>query len=125
MLFVGALLLPDTPNSLIERGKLEKGEAILQRIRGTKGGAASPACLRMCSHSLLQSLAVAVCRTVLIMSGNPQWGVQVAPQNANLLPDVFVWAFYFSCYGDCSCSCVSCFEGISSAGDGRVSCRLL
>eukprot|EP00775_Hariotina_reticulata_P012572 gene12572-12704_t len=36
MLFVGALLLPDTPNSLIERGKLEKGERVLQRIRGTK-----------------------------------------------------------------------------------------
>lgn len=37
MLFVGALLLPDTPNSLIERGKLERGEKVLQRIRGTKG----------------------------------------------------------------------------------------
>lgn len=36
MLFVGALLLPDTPNSLIERGKLERGEHVLQRIRGTK-----------------------------------------------------------------------------------------
>ncbi len=37
MLFLGALSLPDTPNSLIERGKLEEGERVLQRIRGTKG----------------------------------------------------------------------------------------
>jgi sugar porter (SP) family MFS transporter len=35
MLFVGALCLPDTPNSLIERGKLAEGERVLQRIRGT------------------------------------------------------------------------------------------
>lgn len=34
MLFLGALVLPDTPNSLIERGKLEQGEKVLQRIRG-------------------------------------------------------------------------------------------
>eukprot|EP00882_Tetradesmus_deserticola_P030269 GHRQ01033969.1.p1 GENE.GHRQ01033969.1~~GHRQ01033969.1.p1 ORF type:complete len:125 (-),score=46.77 GHRQ01033969.1:870-1244(-) len=34
MLFLGALVLPDTPNSLIERGKLEQGEKVLKRIRG-------------------------------------------------------------------------------------------
>lgn len=32
---VGALGLPDTPNSLIERGHMEKGRAMLERIRGT------------------------------------------------------------------------------------------
>lgn len=37
MLFIGALCLPDTPNSLIERGKLAEGEKVLQRIRGTSG----------------------------------------------------------------------------------------
>lgn len=36
LLFIGALCLPDTPNSLIERGKLEQGEKVLQRVRGTK-----------------------------------------------------------------------------------------
>ncbi len=30
-------MLPDTPNSLIERGKLERGEAVLRRVRGVKG----------------------------------------------------------------------------------------
>lgn len=31
----GALWLPDSPNSLIERGRLELGRAVLERIRGT------------------------------------------------------------------------------------------
>ncbi|CAI9287302.1 unnamed protein product [Lactuca saligna] len=35
MLTVGALLVVDTPNSLIERGKLEEGKAVLRKIRGT------------------------------------------------------------------------------------------
>ncbi|GAX75106.1 hypothetical protein CEUSTIGMA_g2550.t1 [Chlamydomonas eustigma] len=34
LLFCGSLLLPDTPNSLVARGKVEEGLAILQRIRG-------------------------------------------------------------------------------------------
>lgn len=37
VLMLGCLVLPDTPNSLIERGKLEEGEKVLQRIRGTPG----------------------------------------------------------------------------------------
>uniref|UniRef100_A0A0C9RGV6 TSA: Wollemia nobilis Ref_Wollemi_Transcript_25410_1781 transcribed RNA sequence n=1 Tax=Wollemia nobilis TaxID=56998 RepID=A0A0C9RGV6_9CONI len=32
---VGALFLPDTPNSLIERGHMEKGRTMLERVRGT------------------------------------------------------------------------------------------
>ncbi|XP_008787055.1 sugar transport protein MST6-like [Phoenix dactylifera] len=32
---VGALFLPDTPNSLIERGKLETARRTLQKVRGT------------------------------------------------------------------------------------------
>ncbi|KAG1355222.1 sugar transport protein MST6 [Cocos nucifera] len=32
---IGALFLPDTPNSLIERGKLETARRILQKVRGT------------------------------------------------------------------------------------------
>ena len=33
---VGGLLLPETPNSLIERGSRVKGRQVLERIRGTK-----------------------------------------------------------------------------------------
>ncbi|PWA57506.1 major facilitator superfamily protein [Artemisia annua] len=34
LLTVGALLVVDTPNSLIERGKLDEGKAVLRKIRG-------------------------------------------------------------------------------------------
>ncbi|KAH7653817.1 Sugar/inositol transporter protein [Dioscorea alata] len=35
LLTIGSLVVVDTPNSLIERGKLEEGKAVLKRIRGT------------------------------------------------------------------------------------------
>ncbi|OWM90663.1 sugar transport protein MST6-like [Punica granatum] len=35
MMIIGSIFLPDTPNSLIERGFHEKARAMLQRIRGT------------------------------------------------------------------------------------------
>lgn len=34
ILLLGGLFLPDSPNSLIERGQFEKGKQVLQRIRG-------------------------------------------------------------------------------------------
>ena len=36
LMTVGGLLLPETPNSLIERGSKEKGRRILEKIRGTQ-----------------------------------------------------------------------------------------
>ncbi|KAL6770166.1 HUP3 [Auxenochlorella protothecoides x Auxenochlorella symbiontica] len=35
-LLVGSIVLPESPNSLIERGQVEKGRAVLERLRGTK-----------------------------------------------------------------------------------------
>eukprot|EP00775_Hariotina_reticulata_P001911 gene1911-2244_t len=35
LLFVGSMLLPDTPNSLVQRGRSDDGRRVLQRIRGT------------------------------------------------------------------------------------------
>ncbi|CAF2013715.1 unnamed protein product [Brassica oleracea] len=35
LLTVGALLVTDTPNSLVERGRLNEGKAVLRQIRGT------------------------------------------------------------------------------------------
>lgn len=35
MLTIGSFLVTETPNSLIERGRLEEGKAVLRRIRGT------------------------------------------------------------------------------------------
>lgn len=36
ILLLGGLFLPDSPNSLIERGQFEKGKQVLQRIRGSQ-----------------------------------------------------------------------------------------
>jgi sugar porter (SP) family MFS transporter len=33
---LGGILLPDTPNSLVQRGKLERGRQVLQKIRGVE-----------------------------------------------------------------------------------------
>ncbi|XP_047258966.1 sugar transport protein 14 [Capsicum annuum] len=34
-MFVGGLFLPETPNSLVEQGKLEKARQVLEKVRGT------------------------------------------------------------------------------------------
>lgn len=36
VMFVGGLFLPETPNSLVEQGRLEEAKRILERVRGTK-----------------------------------------------------------------------------------------
>lgn len=36
LMTIGGIFLPETPNSLIERGSLEEGRKILEKIRGTK-----------------------------------------------------------------------------------------
>ncbi|KAK1264555.1 Sugar transport protein 14 [Acorus gramineus] len=36
LMFVGGLFLPETPNSLVEQGRLEEARAVLERVRGTK-----------------------------------------------------------------------------------------
>jgi hypothetical protein len=36
LLFVGGLVLPETPNSLAERGRTAEAKAVLQRLRGTQ-----------------------------------------------------------------------------------------
>lgn len=36
LMFFGGLYLPETPNSLVEQGRLEEGRQVLERVRGTK-----------------------------------------------------------------------------------------
>lgn len=36
LMFIGGIFLPETPNSLVEQGRLEEGRAVLEKIRGTK-----------------------------------------------------------------------------------------
>ncbi|KAJ1437983.1 Sugar/inositol transporter [Sesbania bispinosa] len=35
VMFIGGLLCPETPNSLVEQGKMEEGRRVLERVRGT------------------------------------------------------------------------------------------
>ncbi|VFQ79662.1 unnamed protein product [Cuscuta campestris] len=35
LMFVGGLYLPETPNSLVEQGRLEEARAVLEKVRGT------------------------------------------------------------------------------------------
>uniref|UniRef100_A0A5B7AS02 Putative sugar transport protein 14 n=1 Tax=Davidia involucrata TaxID=16924 RepID=A0A5B7AS02_DAVIN len=35
LMFVGGLFLPETPNSLVEQGKLDEGRKVLEKVRGT------------------------------------------------------------------------------------------
>lgn len=34
ILLIGSIVLPETPNSLIERGRLEDGKKVLKKLRG-------------------------------------------------------------------------------------------
>lgn len=36
LMFVGGVFLPETPNSLVEQGKLEEARRILEKVRGTQ-----------------------------------------------------------------------------------------
>lgn len=36
IMFIGGLALPETPNSLVEQGKLKEAREVLERVRGTK-----------------------------------------------------------------------------------------
>lgn len=36
LMFVGGLFLPETPNSLVEQGRMEEGRRVLEKIRGTQ-----------------------------------------------------------------------------------------
>ncbi|KAJ0881680.1 putative major facilitator, sugar transporter, major facilitator superfamily [Helianthus annuus] len=36
LMFVGGLFLPETPNSLVEQGRLDEGRTVLEKVRGTK-----------------------------------------------------------------------------------------
>ncbi|KAK4481240.1 hypothetical protein RD792_012123 [Penstemon davidsonii] len=35
LMFIGGIFLPETPNSLVEQGRLEEGRRVLEKIRGT------------------------------------------------------------------------------------------
>ncbi|XP_076958367.1 sugar transport protein 13-like [Bidens hawaiensis] len=78
LLTVGALLVVDTPNSLIERGKLEEGKAVLKKIRGTDN--VEPEYLELVEASRIAKEVKHPFRNLLLSKNRPQLIIAVALQ---------------------------------------------
>ncbi|KAI3715464.1 hypothetical protein L6452_22447 [Arctium lappa] len=78
LLTLGALLVVDTPNSLIERGKLEEGKAVLKRIRGTDN--VEPEYLELVEASRIAKEIKHPFRNLLMRKNRPQLIIAVALQ---------------------------------------------
>ncbi|GMH08421.1 hypothetical protein Nepgr_010261 [Nepenthes gracilis] len=78
LLFVGALLVSDTPNSLIERGRLEEGKAVLRKIRGTDN--IEPEFLELVEASRVAKLVKHPFRNLVHRRNRPQLVIAVALQ---------------------------------------------
>ena len=88
LLTVGALLVVDTPNSLIERGRLEEGKAVLKKIRGTDN--VEPEYLELIDASNKAKEVKHPFRNLLTRRNRPQLIIAVALQVSwTLTIDVF------------------------------------
>ncbi|KAK8556062.1 hypothetical protein V6N13_070132 [Hibiscus sabdariffa] len=78
LLTVGALLVVDSPNSLIERGRVEQGKAVLRKIRGTDN--IEPEFLELVEASRLAKQVKHPFRNLLQRRNRPQLVIAVALQ---------------------------------------------
>ncbi|ESW29141.1 hypothetical protein PHAVU_002G046800 [Phaseolus vulgaris] len=78
LLTVGALLVVDTPNSLIERGRLEEGKAVLKKIRGTDN--IEPEFLELVEASRVAKEVKHPFRNLLKRRNRPQIVISIALQ---------------------------------------------
>lgn len=78
LLTIGALLVVDTPNSLIERGHFEEGKAVLRRIRGTDK--IEPEYLELVEASRIAKQVKHPFRNLLMRRNRPQLIIAVALQ---------------------------------------------
>lgn len=86
LLTLGALLVVDTPNSLIERGRLEEGKAVLRKIRGTDN--IEPEFNELLEASRIAQEVKHPFRNLLKRRNRPQLVIAVALQvssNSNIL----------------------------------------
>jgi hypothetical protein len=58
ILTLGGIILPDSPNSLIERGHLERGRKVLESIRGTQDVDAGGRCVEWAGRVSVAETAV-------------------------------------------------------------------
>lgn len=61
ILFVGSLLLPETPNSLLERGHEEEARRVLIRVRGTQNIENEFEDIRLAALQSIQVCLVVLC----------------------------------------------------------------
>ncbi|KAL2463809.1 Sugar transport protein 13 [Forsythia ovata] len=78
LLTIGALMVVDTPNSLIERGRLDEGKAVLKRIRGTDN--IEPEFLELVEASRIAKQVKHPFRNLLMRRNRPQLVIAVALQ---------------------------------------------
>ncbi|KAJ4976014.1 hypothetical protein NE237_001120 [Protea cynaroides] len=78
LITVGALVLVDTPNSLIERGRLEEGKAVLRKIRGTDK--IEPEFLELVEASRVAKLVKNPFRNLLERKNRPQLIIAISLQ---------------------------------------------
>ena len=90
LLTLGALLVVDTPNSLIERGRLDEGKAVLRKIRGTDN--VEPEFLELVEASRIAQEVKHPFRNLLQRRNRPQLVIAVALQVSDAL---FLYMFLF------------------------------
>jgi hypothetical protein len=78
LLTVGALLVVDTPNSLIERSRVEEGKAALKKIRGTDN--IEPEFLELVEASRIAQDVKHPFRNLLKRKNRPQLIISIALQ---------------------------------------------
>jgi len=76
LLTLGAYLVVDTPNSLIERGHLEKGKNVLRKIRGTDN--IEPEFLELVEASRVAKEVKHPFRNLLKRNNRPQLVISIA-----------------------------------------------
>lgn len=78
LLTIGSLLVVDTPNSLIERGRMEEGKQVLRKIRGTDK--IEPEFLELVEASRVAKEVKHPFRNLLMRRNRPQLVIAVALQ---------------------------------------------
>ncbi|MCI24309.1 sugar transport protein 13-like, partial [Trifolium medium] len=92
LLTVGALLVVDTPNSLIERGHVEEGKAALKKIRGTDN--IEPEFLELVEASRIAQEVKHPFRNLLKRKNRPQLVISIALQIFQQLTGINAIMFY-------------------------------
>ncbi|KAF7144651.1 hypothetical protein RHSIM_Rhsim04G0205800 [Rhododendron simsii] len=92
LLTVGSLMVVDTPNSLIERGHLDEGKAVLKKIRGVDN--VEPEYLELVEASRVAKLVQHPFRNLLKRRNRPQLIIAMALQIFQQLTGINAIMFY-------------------------------